>query len=500
VTLYGSTPEPDADHTTTTPPAIPYQHVGSEDVRALGAWAGTDVAASEPALSGAAHDVLTPADGGVASGVEAEGPAATDTAVVQSVEPDGEPAVPDLQNVDVAGFADADVDSEIPPWDRRPLMVVLASAAALVLLAVLSGMASASMFRGEPAAWQQPGTGPAGPGGTPSPGPAAPPPAEETVTLSGVGDVIMGTSPSSLPPNEGAGFFDEVKAALAADLVMGNLDQPITVDTGRVKCAEGSTGCHQFYLPPSYAQRLKEGGFDLVSLANNHTHDMGAEGLRNTRTALDAAGVMHTGGVDQITTVDVKGIKVAVLGFSVYSWGANLNKIPEAEALVREAAAEADIVVIQMQGGAEGTDKAHVRGGTEMFLGENRGDLIKFSHAVVDAGADVVFGHGPHVMRGMEFYKGRLIAYSLGNFCGYKTLSSSGFAGVGGVLKVTLKRDGSWSRGELVPTEMVRGGYPAPDPDKRALAFVNDLSQDDFGAAAATISTTDGRITPPATP
>ena len=162
--------------------------------------------------------------------------------------------------------------------------------------------------------------------------------------------------------------------------------------------------------------------------------------------------------------MDVKGVKVAVLGFSVYAWGQNLNKIPEAEDLVRKADAEADIVVIQMQGGAEGTDKAHVRPGTETFLGENRGDLIKFSHAVIDAGADVVFGHGPHVMRGMEFYKGRLIAYSLGNFCGYKVLSSNGFSGVGGVLKVTLKKDGSWVGGELVPTEMVRGGLPGAGP------------------------------------
>ena len=177
----------------------------------------------------------------------------------------------------------------------------------------------------------------------------------------------------------------------------------------------------------------------------------------------------------------------------------NLNNIPAAENLVRRAEAEADIVVIQMQGGAEGTDKAHVRPGTETFLGENRGDLMKFSHAVIDAGADVVFGHGPHVMRGMEFYKGRLIAYSLGNFCGYGVLSSTGFSGVGGVLKVTLKKDGSWVRRRAAwRRRWCEGGCAAPDPDKRALAFVNGLSQDDFGDAAATISTTDGTITPPA--
>ena len=93
-----------------------------------------------------------------------------------------------------------------------------------------------------------------------------------------------------------------------------------------------------------------------------------------------------------------------------------------------------------MQGGAEGSDKTHVTSGHEIFLGEDRGDLITFSHAVIDAGADVVFGHGPHVMRGMEFYKGRLIAYSLGNFCGYRVLGTAGFLGVGGVLKVTLHK------------------------------------------------------------
>jgi hypothetical protein len=165
---------------------------------------------------------------------------------------------------------------------------------------------------------------------------------------------------------------------------------------------------------------------------------------------------------------------------------------------VKQADADADLVVIQMQGGAEGSDKTHVASGHEIFLGEDRGDLIAFSHAVIDAGADVVFGHGPHVMRGMEFYNGRLIAYSLGNFCGYKVLSSTGVLGVGGVLKVTLTRDGTWAGGKLVATEMVNGGQAAPDSDLRALDLVNGLSRTDFGASAATISTTDGTITPPA--
>jgi capsule synthesis protein PGA_cap len=257
-------------------------------------------------------------------------------------------------------------------------------------------------------------------------------------------------------------------------------------------------GCFQLYLPPSYANPLHAGGFQVLNLANNHTNDMGPAGLASTRSALEGAGIQHTGAPNQITYVDVKGVKVAVLGFSVYSWGQNLNNIPAATALVRKAAAAADLVVIQMQGGAEGADKTHVKAGKENYLGEDRGDLVAFSHAVIDAGADVVFGHGPHVMRGMEFYKGRLIAYSLGNFCGYGVLSTAGYLGVGGVLKVTLKRDGTWAAGQLVPTEMVRGGLPAVDADKRALPFVNELSHEDFGTNAAAISASDGTITGPA--
>jgi hypothetical protein len=390
---------------------------------------------------------------------------------------------------------------EIQPWDRRPLLVVLAAAAALVLVAVVSGAASAALFRPTPASWQGPNgqaSAEPSPGGTQG---AAPPIAGDTITMSGVGDVIMGTQyrggGGKIPPNNGQGFFDPVKSALASDLVMGNLETTLTVDTGVTKCAPTETSCFQFFLPPSYANYLKDGGFQVMNLANNHTHDMGAAGLVNTRAALDAAGVGYTGAPGEIKIVNVKGMKVAVLGFSVYSWGGNLNNIPAAVALVKNAAAQADLVVIQMQGGAEGADKSHVVPGHEIFLGEDRGDLIAFSHAVIDAGADVIFGHGPHIMRGMEFYKGRLIAYSLGNFCGYGTLNSAGFLGVGGVLKVTLHRDGTWAGGSLVSTELVRGGMVDVDPAKRALGFVQGLSTADFGNRAARISPSDGTVSPP---
>jgi poly-gamma-glutamate capsule biosynthesis protein CapA/YwtB (metallophosphatase superfamily) len=163
---------------------------------------------------------------------------------------------------------------------------------------------------------------------------------------------------------------------------------------------------------------------------------------------------------------------------------------------VRKAKEQADIVVVQAHVGAEGADKTHVRPGTEYFLGENRGDSIAFGHAVVDAGADIVIMHGPHVMRGMEFYKGHLIAYSLGNFAGYHALSTGGVLGISGVLRVTLDAEGHFVAGKLVATQMVSPGVPRMDPNHRAWSHVRSLSRGDFPSTGAKIGA-DGTITPP---
>jgi hypothetical protein len=152
-------------------------------------------------------------------------------------------------------------------------------------------------------------------------------------------------------------------------------------------------------------------------------------------------------------------------------------------------------VVVQVHQGAEGADRTHVKPGTEIFLGEDRCDPIKFGHTVVDAGADLVVGHGPHVMRGMEFYQGRLIAYSMGNFAGYKALGYSGVTGVGGVLHVTLSRDGTWKSGRLVSTYMVAPGAPRLDPKNQAISLVGGLSRADFPSTGAKIAA-DGTIGP----
>ncbi|SCE73115.1 Poly-gamma-glutamate biosynthesis protein CapA/YwtB (capsule formation), metallophosphatase superfamily [Micromonospora viridifaciens] len=320
----------------------------------------------------------------------------------------------------------------------------------------------------------------------------------KTVSLAATGDVIMGNAPSRLPANGGKGFFDDVEAALKADLVMGNLEEPLTEDTGTGKCGPDATDCYQFRAPPGYAAHLRDAGFQLLNQANNHGYDYGRQGYENTRAALEAHGLEHTGARGEITVVEVEGVKIAVLGFSPYAWSNSLTDIAAAKKVVALATEQADLVVVQAHMGAEGADKTRVKPGTELFYGENRGDPVRFSHAVIDAGADVVIGHGPHVLRGMEFYQGRLIAYSLGNFAGGGgSLNSSGRLGWGGVLKVSLTADGSFVEGEFISTAMNGVGRPAIDRQHRGLGLVREVSRADFPKTGARLDA-DGRITAPA--
>ncbi|MBU2663307.1 CapA family protein [Actinoplanes bogorensis] len=388
-----------------------------------------------------------------------------------------------------------------PPHRRpgvfgRPVLTVAIVLAVLAAVGVGS-VAFANRDRGSSASsWQQPSSSPASSPSAPREESA---PVANTVTLSATGDIMMSNAPNRMPPADGDGFFDSVKESLASDLVMGNLEQPLTENTGASKCGAGSSNCFAFRSPPSYVKHLSDGGFDLVNTANNHAKDFGTQGARNTRAVLDEAGILATGNTDEITVTEVNGVKVAVVGFSSYAGANSLIDLDQARSVIEKAKEQADLVVVQVHMGAEGSGMQHVKPGTETFHGENRGDPIKFSHAVIDAGADLVVGHGPHVLRGMEFYNGKLIAYSLGNFAGGgRTLSRSGVLKYGGILHVTLGQDGSYAGGKLLSTYMNSNGLPTRDAsDEQGRKLVADLSAADFPDTGVKIGS-DGSITPSA--
>ena len=312
-----------------------------------------------------------------------------------------------------------------------------------------------------------------------------------TIDLSAVGDIAMAPSADG-----GAGFFSRVRTALTGDVVLGNLEGTLATG-GSSKCSRSSTNCFAFRAPPAYAGVLRRAGFTIMNLANNHALDFGPAAEAQTVAALDRVGLRHTGRRGEIAYIRVRRMRVAVLGFAPYSWAQSLLDITAAQRLVRRASARANVVLVTMHAGAEGAAHEHIEPGTETFLGEKRGNAIAFSHAVVRAGADLVVGSGPHVLRGVEWYRGRLIAYSLGNFLGNGTLSRSGPGGVSGVLRVRLRPTGAWAGGRLVSVRLVAPGVPARDSAGAGIREVRRLSREDFGRNAVRIAP-DGSLQPPA--
>jgi poly-gamma-glutamate capsule biosynthesis protein CapA/YwtB (metallophosphatase superfamily) len=317
----------------------------------------------------------------------------------------------------------------------------------------------------------------------------------KTVTLEWVGDTVLGSA-YGLPPDGGRESLAAVTPSLRlADLTWGNLEETLS-SGGTSKCAgSSSSNCFAFQAPPSYARLLARAGFDVMNLANNHAYDFGASGLRQTHAALGRAHVRWTGGPAQITVARANGIRVAFLGFAPYPWAARLDRIAAAQRLVRKAAGRSDLVVVAIHAGAEGAGATHVPRGTEYFLGENRGNSRRFTHAVIDAGADLVVGSGPHVIRGVEWYHRRLIAYSAGNFAGYHNFGLGGTLSLSAIVRVTLQANGSFVKGRWISLRLGGPGLPRLDPSKGSLHLVVSLSHQDFGGHAARF-TADGQIRP----
>lgn len=300
-----------------------------------------------------------------------------------------------------------------------------------------------------------------------------------TVTIAAVGDTMFGVTPT-LPASPGT-YMSQMRSALQGDVVFANLEGTLTDATGG-KCGSApSSSCFAFRAPPEFARALRQSGFTIVSNANNHFFDYFQVGEDDTVRALHRAGVAQTGLPGEITTMHVKDFRVAFLGFAPYPNTGSLTDLPAARRLIHRASEKADLVVVAIHAGAEGTAALHLTGGEENYLGEDRGNPEAFAHMAVDAGADLVLGSGPHVLRAMELYHGRLIAYSLGNFAGYHNFTVEGVLGESVVLHATLAADGAFRAGRLVSVRLAGAGQPVPDPSGAGAALIAQLSRSDLG-------------------
>ncbi len=322
--------------------------------------------------------------------------------------------------------------------------------------------------------------------------PATDPKPAGTVTLSAVGDTMLGYAGTLAPDPDS--YFDAVRSQITGDIRFANMEGTLTNQTSG-KCGANSTACYEFRVPPTWARYFRHAGFTIVSNANNHAFDFWQAGLDDTVAALDRAGLSHTGRTHEISYVHVHGLTVAFIGVASYPNTGPLNDYPAARRLIHTADGHADMVVVAMHAGAEGVAAEHLTDQDEIYEGENRGDPEAFAHMAIDAGADLIIGYSPHVLRAMQVYHHRLIAYSLGNFAGYHNFTTEGALGVSGILHVKLAADGRFLSGRLVSTVLAGPGQPQLDPDDQGAALVEQLSREDLGARGAHLSA-GGVITP----
>lgn len=307
---------------------------------------------------------------------------------------------------------------------------------------------------------------------------------KDSISIIGVGDIMMGTNypEDKLPSGDGDFLLESVKDVLMdADVTFGNLEGTLLDSGGTAKKCKDPKVCYAFRTPVRYVKNLVDAGFDMVSLANNHAGDMGEEGRKSSMKTLEEAGILHAGQLTHKTTIFVKdSIRYGLAAFAPNSNCVSLNDMEGAKAIVQQLDSIVDIVIVSFHGGAEGAQYQHVPRTNELFYGENRGDVYKFSHTLVDAGADIIFGHGPHVTRGVEVYNNRFIAYSLGNFCTYRGISVNGINGLSPIIKVITDVAGKFYYAQITPTIQTYGTGVRIDPEKLVIKIIQDLSKKDF--------------------
>ncbi len=308
-------------------------------------------------------------------------------------------------------------------------------------------------------------------------------PAAPAMTVAAVGDLMLGTDfpKNHLADDDGVSLLEEAAPILqAADVAFGNLEG-VLMDGGEpVKKCQNPNACYLFRSPTRYADLLANAGFDVMSLANNHARDFGEEGRDSSMAALAARGIRHSGRDGDVASWTVNGLTVAMIAFAPFRNSHDFLDTPLAAGLVQDLADSHDILIVSMHAGAEGGNVLHVPFQEEESFGERRGDVALFARTMVDHGADLVIGHGPHVPRGLEIHGERLIAYSLGNFATYYGIRVTEEKGLAPLLVVNMDAQGRFTGGRVHSFRQLRPRGPVADPKQEAADLMEQLSGADF--------------------
>ncbi len=306
----------------------------------------------------------------------------------------------------------------------------------------------------------------------------------DTISINAVGDIMFGTNfpnIANMPPNQGKDLLKPFESILKnADITFGNAEGVFLDSGGTPKGSGGQVYC--FRQPNYMAQYFLNNGFDLLSVANNHVADFGDVGLKSTEKVLNNLPIAYAGFVNKPTTiVTIRGIKIGMAAFAPHKGSVDMNNIPNAIKIVQTLKKQCHIVMVSFHGGAEGVTKQRVPKKKEIFYGQDRGNVHDFAHKMIDAGADILIGHGPHVLRAVELYKNKFIAYSLGNFCTYGKFSLGGVSGNAPLLNLLINEKGDFVKAKIISGKQYGEGGPVLDEEnKEAFKTIQNLTQLDF--------------------
>jgi len=316
------------------------------------------------------------------------------------------------------------------------------------------------------------------------------------ITVSAVGDIMMGTDYPSGSSLVNRDFFKFLRPLIKDDDIrFGNLEGTLYDGNPQPDGKAGGANRYLFRTPPSMVSHLKEAGFNVLSLANNHARDFGRRGLESTKKVLAQKGIHYSSKDGEVSEFNIGGVRVAVIATDFYPGRRSITTPESTYEEIRALKQRYDIVIVSSHAGGEGIGAEHVYDRKEVFLGENRGNSIAFARGAVDAGADLILMHGPHVPRGLEVYNERLIAYSLGNFLTEQGISIGGLTGLAPLLEVELDNLGRFKSGKVTSFQQVRGSPVGIDPARRALRLMAQVSRADFPNSAPLFSG-DGYLLP----
>ncbi len=320
---------------------------------------------------------------------------------------------------------------------------------------------------------------------------------EKTISIIGVGDIMLGSNyPINMLPN--INVLKKVESTLKdADITVGNLEGTLFDNGGTPKKCSTPSVCYVFRTPSSYGQYLANAGFDYLSLANNHSNDFGAYGIDATAKNLEKLNIKYSGIEDKFesTFLEKNGVKYGFVSFAPNSTTVKLNDYTKVKRLISESKKKSDIVIVMFHGGAEGKKAEHLPFKTEIFFGENRGNITEFVRLAVDSGADIIFGQGPHVTRAIELYKGKFISYSGGNFATYGNINTSGISGISPIFKITVDKNGNFISGDIIPVTQIGDKIPKIDRSKAVINKIIQLNKTDFPRGNGLEVSPDGKIT-----